>query len=221
MVKIPLFPLGLVLLPEMLLPLHIFEERYKLMVSECIAANMPFGIVWFDGQSIRSVGCTAQVAQVLHRYDDGRLDIMTRGARRFYVEKFIEEKPYMEGEVAFFDDEPEPHMDFKEAADTAFALIQELFSEGYVSENLDEASLSDLRRLSFAIAAMEGFTPAERQRFLEMTSSWERLRKSVEALSRLAERIKLTLKIQKIIGGNGQPPSGSLSTAFGETNRQG
>lgn len=221
MVKIPLFPLGLVLLPEMRLPLHIFEERYKLMISECIAANQPFGIVWFDGQSIRSVGCTARVTQVLHRYDDGRLDIMTRGARRFFVEKFVEEKPYMEGEVAFFEDEPAPAGGFKEAAEAAAGVIRELFAAGYISEDLDEATLADPKRLSFAIAALEGFTPAERQRFLEMTSSGERLRKSVEALSRLLERIQLTLTIQKIIGGNGRPPNRSLQTALGGTNENG
>ncbi len=206
MVKIPLFPLGLVLLPEMQLPLHIFEERYKLMISECIAESKAFGIVWFDGQSIRSVGCSAQVIQVMRRYDDGRLDIMTRGVRRFFVEKFIEEKPYMEAEVGYFEDEPEPFDSVKAAAETGRRAVRDLLAAGYISEDLDEAMLEDPMRLSFAIAALEGFSPAERQRFLEMTSSGERLRKSAAALTRLAERIKLTLKIREIIGGNGHPP---------------
>jgi Lon protease-like protein len=59
--RIPLFPLGLVLLPGMVLPLHIFEERYKQMISECLATNRSFGIVWFDGQAIRTMGCTARI----------------------------------------------------------------------------------------------------------------------------------------------------------------
>jgi Lon protease-like protein len=105
MKRIPLFPLGLVLLPGMALPLHIFEERYKLMISECLAAETPFGIVFFDGHSIRSVGCMARVYRVLHRYEDGRMDILTRGERRFFIHEIIEEKPYMEAQAVFFDDE--------------------------------------------------------------------------------------------------------------------
>ena len=81
--KIPLFPLGLVMLPDMLLPLHIFEDRYKQMILECTGEDKPFGIVLFDGQSIRSVGCMARITKVIKRYDDGRMDIMTRGSQRF------------------------------------------------------------------------------------------------------------------------------------------
>jgi Lon protease-like protein len=102
--RIPLFPLGLVMLPGMLLPLHIFEERYKQMISDCLAENTPFGIVWFDGQTIHPVGCTARVVQVLHRYEDGRMDILTRGEKRFYTEGMAEEKPYMEADVLFIED---------------------------------------------------------------------------------------------------------------------
>ena len=102
--RIPLFPLGLVMLPGMLLPLHIFEERYKQMISDCLAENTPFGIVWFDGQTIHPVGCTARVVQVLHRYEDGRMDILTRGEKRFYTEGMAEEKPYMEADVLYIED---------------------------------------------------------------------------------------------------------------------
>ena len=102
LIKIPLFPLGVVLLPGMRLPLHIFEERYKLMISECLADGRPFGLVYFDGDSIHAIGCTARVTEVIKRYDDGRMDIITRGERRFVVEEFIEEKTYMEGQAIFF-----------------------------------------------------------------------------------------------------------------------
>jgi Lon protease-like protein len=105
--KVPLFPLGVVLLPEMLLPLHIFEERYRLMISECLIENRPFGIVLFDGAAIRSVGCMAAIKEVTRRYDDGRMDIITQGKDRFVIHEIIEEKPYMEARVVFFDDEDE------------------------------------------------------------------------------------------------------------------
>ena len=78
---LPIFPLQLVLLPEEVLPLHIFEERYKQMIGECLTEDKPFGIVLFDSQSIRSVGCTTRIAEIIKRYDDGRMDILNRRAR--------------------------------------------------------------------------------------------------------------------------------------------
>jgi Lon protease-like protein len=211
MEKIPLFPLGLVLLPGMPLQLHIFEERYKLMMSECLSGETPFGIVQFDGKEIHSVGCMARITEVLHRYEDGRMDIMTRGGQRFFVKELFEEKPYTEARVVFFDDE-----DVVEATDAADAMaavramLKELEESGFLSDPIDAAALSDPKALSFAIAALEGFTHEERQRFVEMTSSMERLKKSVEALARIVERAQLTQQIEKIIGGNGHPPKSIL-----------
>jgi Lon protease-like protein len=72
---IPLFPLGVVLLPEMILPLHIFEERYKTMIGQCLDQDEEFGIVYFNGKKMEEVGCTARILKVLKRYDDGRMDI--------------------------------------------------------------------------------------------------------------------------------------------------
>jgi Lon protease-like protein len=211
--RIPLFPLGLVLLPDMPLPLHIFEERYKLMISECLAANRTFGIVFFDGRSIRSVGCMARIYRVLHRYDDGRMDILTRGEQRFFIQEFIEEKPFMEAQVVFFDDEPAGASESPaELFDHARDLLRELEDAGLPGEVLDRVALSNPRDLSFAIAALDGFSHDERQRFLEMTSTAERLKKSIEALGRIAERARLTLKIQKIIGDNGHPPDIALKS---------
>jgi len=213
--RIPLFPLGLVLLPDMPLPLHIFEERYKLMISECLSADKSFGIVFFDGHSIRSVGCTARVYRVLHRYDDGRMDILTRGEQRFFIKEFIEEKPYMEAQVVFFDDEAASASENPaEVLNHARVLFRQLEGTELLDEIMDRETLSNPRDLSFAIAALEGFSHDERQRFLEMTSTAERLKKSIEALGRIAERARLTLKIQKIIGGNGHPPDIALKTLF-------
>jgi Lon protease-like protein len=211
MEKIPLFPLGLVLLPGMPLQLHIFEERYKLMMSECLSGETPFGIVRFDGKAIHSVGCMARITEVLHRYEDGRMDIMTRGGQRFFVKELIEEKPYTEAQVVFFDDEDVvAAADAADAVDAVRAMLKELEESGFLFDPIDAAALSDLKALSFAIAALEGFTHEERQRFVEMTSSMERLRKSVEALARIVERIQLTQRIEKIIGGNGHPPKSIL-----------
>jgi Lon protease-like protein len=203
--RIPLFPLGLVLLPGMPLPLHIFEERYKQMIAECLGKSAPFGIVWFDGQSIRSVGCTARVVNVLHRYEDGRMDILTRGERRFFTEALVEEKPYVEADVHFIEDAEET--DDLEAFEAARALLAKLGDAGHLAEAIEAESAQEL---SFAIPALEGFTHLERQRFLEMTSSSERLQKGVKALTGILERVQVTKQVQKIIGGNGHPPKGAL-----------
>ncbi len=202
--RIPLFPLGVVILPEMILPLHIFEERYKQMIGECLAEDKPFGIVLFDSQSIRSAGCTARVTEVIKRYDDGRMDIATRGERRFVIHEVMEEKIYMEARVAFFEDAAETHdASIAETMAQARRLLKQMAA--VIARPAFEALpvLEDPARLSFGIAALEGFTPAERQQFLEMTSAHERLHKSVQALSRLLERLELNREIKRLIGGNG------------------
>lgn len=208
MTRIPLFPLGLVLLPGMSLPLHIFEERYKQMIAGCLAEDRPFGIVLFDGQTVRSAGCTARVSQVLKRYEDGRLDIMTRGEHRFVVNELMEDKPYMEARVTFFDDDDEttPAGDVSTLMTAAHNLLKNLSRDGFMPEAAGEPTPSDPASLSFFIASLEGFTHIERQQILEMTSGSERLHKCVEALTKIGERFQLTRIIEKIIGGNGQPP---------------
>jgi ATP-dependent Lon protease len=215
--RIPIFPLGLVLLPGTTLPLHIFEERYKQMIAMCLAEDRPFGIVWFDGRSIRSVGCTARVTEVLDRYEDGRMDILARGEQRFITQRIIEEKLFMEAWVTFFDDEERADAESAaEMLDTGRRLVQALAATGEPIDLPDRPDLNDPKQLSFAIAAMEGVAPAERQVFLEMTSGLERLRKSLEALAKILERVRLTHKIKKIIGGNGHPPDSSIRKLMGE-----
>jgi len=209
--QIPLFPLGLVLLPDMMLPLHIFEERYKAMVSACLVNDRPFGIVLFDGESIRSVGCMARITEVLKRYDDGRMDIMTRGGERFVIRELIEDRAYMEARIFFFDDgEDAPGDDLADVVDAAGHLLKEVAG---IDADFDVSTLdghNPPKQLSFAIAALEGFAPAERQGFLEMTSVSERLKKCVQALSRIVARNRLTREIQQMIGGNGHPPESIL-----------
>ena len=197
----------------MRLPLHIFEERYKQMIADCIREEMPFGIVLFGGSAIRSVGCMASITNVVKRYDDGRMDILTKGGERFVVQDFIDEKPYLEAQVSFFDDSPEiPTDDVQPLIAEAWNLLYEMADNDL---GIDLKNIKDSippHQLSFAIASLEGFSPAERQVFLEMTSPLERLRKSVQALNKIVARNRLTRDIQKIIGGNGHPSKRILNT---------
>ena len=102
--KIPLFPLELVLFPGMPLPLHIFEPRYREMIAECIAGNAPFGVVRAQRDGLAIVGCTAQVVRVLRRYPDGRSDILTQGIDRFEIEQLDNSRTFLQAQVDMLPD---------------------------------------------------------------------------------------------------------------------
>jgi Lon protease-like protein len=102
---IPLFPLNMVVFPRTRLPLHIFEERYKEMIGNAIRDHSEFGVVLAKEEGIVSAGCTVMVEKVLETYPDGRMDILTRGLRRFEIVELSAEKEYLQAEVSFFDDD--------------------------------------------------------------------------------------------------------------------
>src|SRR2546427_2454313 len=106
---LPLFPLQVVVFPRTQLPLHIFEERYKEMVGEAIREKSEFGVVLVKEEGILNAGCTVVVDKILKSHPDGRMDIIARGIRRFEIVMLNQEKAYLRGEVAYFDDdEPDP-----------------------------------------------------------------------------------------------------------------
>lgn len=105
--KIPLFPLDVVLFPGATLPLHIFEERYKEMVGLCLEAQSDFGVVRAQGDGLAVIGCMAHIVRVTRRYDDGRMDILCLGERRFEIESLDNSRTFLEAQVDFFDDDEE------------------------------------------------------------------------------------------------------------------
>src|SRR5438477_5758255 len=146
---IPLFPLQLVVFPRTHLPLHIFEERYKEMVANAIRDNTEFGIVLAKDEGIVNAGCTVVIEKVLQMYSDGRMDILTRGQRRFEIEALNEDKDYLQAEVSFFDDEdfePTP----EELRDQAVNNYRALSTLG-ASQRQGEPDLKD-PQLSFQLA---------------------------------------------------------------------
>jgi Lon protease-like protein len=96
---IPLFPLQVVVFPRTRLPLHVFEERYKEMIGDAIRDHSEFGVVLAKPDGIVSAGCTVMVEKVLETYPDGRMDILTRGLRRFEIVELSGEKDYLQAEV--------------------------------------------------------------------------------------------------------------------------
>ena len=198
---IPLFPLEVVLIPSMPLPLHIFEERYKLMIGECLEQKKEFGVVYQKGSEMKKIGCTARIVQVLRRFDDGRLDIMTQGVNRFVIENIYEDKPYLQARVVYFDDEREEGTDNLIAE--GIKLLEQL--DVMTGKKRDYRSLSrmDHKTISFVISYNDVFSMEEKQSFLEMTSTSERITKSMESLIIMVKKEKLSREINKIIGGNG------------------
>jgi Lon protease-like protein len=103
--KIPLFPLDVVLFPGAPLPLHIFEDRYKEMIGLCLEDQSPFGVVRAQRDGLAVIGCTARIVRVLHRYEDGRMDILCRGDQRFEIEMLENSRAFFEAQVDFFEDD--------------------------------------------------------------------------------------------------------------------
>ena len=205
-VKIPLFPLGVVLLPGTVLPLHIFEERYKIMIGECLAEDKEFGVLYFESSKMRKIGCTARIIEVLKRYDDGRMDIVTQGNRRFSLKDIFDERPYLQAEVDYFDDAAEErHEEVDELIREGVDLLGQFDSLTGKQEDYSVLLELDYKIVSFWISNSSGFTTDEKQTFLEMTSTSERLKKSVASLKKIVEQTKTALEIKRIIGGNGDP----------------
>ncbi len=104
---LPIFPLELVLMPGVPLPLHIFEPRYKEMITECLEQKKPFGVVRASSDGVADIGCTAEIMSVTKKYDDGRMDILARGVDRFEVLQVSDERSFLQAEIALVEDEPE------------------------------------------------------------------------------------------------------------------
>src|SRR3954449_11207842 len=122
----PLFPLGLVALPSELIPLHIFEERYKTMIGRVREDDSEFGIVWMADDGLREIGCACEIAEVLEELEDGRINLVARGTRPFRIEARQEELPYPAGVVEFLEDETEPvDPEALGAAHTSYAELVE------------------------------------------------------------------------------------------------
>ena len=95
----PLFPLGIVALPTESVPLHIFEDRYRAMIEECLDGESEFGIVWLSDDELKPVGCACEIESVLDREDDGRFTILVRGTRVFRLLERQDDLPYPAGVV--------------------------------------------------------------------------------------------------------------------------
>ena len=193
---LPLFPLQVVLLPGSQLPLHIFEDRYKEMIGEVLRDKLEFGVVLASEKGIVNTGCTATVDRVLKEYPDGRLDILTRGRRRFEVLLLNEERSFLRGAVEFFDDdEPEKG---KEAEPSVPDLLKNViaFSQLPVDPEATDPRLSF--RLAQEVPDLEF-----RQILLTIRSEAERMRRIADFLPGYLQRRKRVQHTKDVAGSNG------------------
>lgn len=210
LLRIPLFPLNLVHFPTALLPLHIFEERYREMIGECLELETVFGVVLVDDKGLSNVGTTSRIDQVLKRYDDGRLDILTVGLRRFFIEKVLEERAFFEAEVRFLDDRPETRGNITEATiNQSLAFLQELLgTQGQEVEMADLQAL-EIEPVSYLIASHAGFTNGEKQVLLEMTDTNERLTTELAMREEILNRTRLSQRLSQTMHSNGAMKNGA------------
>src|SRR3954466_2849512 len=172
--RFPLFPLGIVLLPSEVVPLHIFEERYKTMIGECRADDREFGIVWLSDDGLRTVGCTARVTQVLAEFDDGRTNILVTGGKPFRLLRRIDDMAYPAGEIELLEDTQGAPEDDAEAALAAEA--RERYADLVEQVTDERPSADDLEDLdAFGMGGTIEFDAGSKQELLELLSERERL----------------------------------------------
>ena len=194
---LPLFPLANVLFPEMLMPLHIFEPRYRLLVDRCMDTKTKFGVVLIHsgeetspGAIPHRVGTEAEI--VAHApLGDGRALITVRGDRRFEIEQLLsEEEPYLVGQVRYLEDPPEGSVQpLANAVADAYAdyLVGVVAATGDLRR--DVATVDELHDgspcdVSFRIAAGLAIEDDERQTLLAAATARDRLVREHEILSR-------------------------------------
>jgi Lon protease-like protein len=167
----PLFPLGIVTLPTEYVPLHIFEDRYKTMVDECLERDTEFGIVWLADDELKAVGCTVTIDRVLERMEDGRLNILCQGSRPFRLVERQDDLAYPAGTIELLEDRPE-EVD-QGAAQRAHSSYMELVAQA-ADRELDPDDVVGMN--SYEMAATVDFGLDAKQGLLDLRSENARLR---------------------------------------------
>jgi len=195
----PLFPLGIVALPSELVPLHIFEPRYRTMVGECLEAESEFGIVWLSDEGLRPIGCAVEIAEVLERMEDGRMNILVRGTRPFQVLERQEDLPYPAGEIEFLEDKEEAlDAELLQTAHDVYAQLVEQATERRPKPD----ELEPMR--AYDMAATVDFGLDAKQGLLDLRSENARLRLLTRLFRAAAKRLDFAERAQARARSNGK-----------------
>jgi Lon protease-like protein len=195
----PMFPLGMVALPTESVPLHIFEDRYRRMIEECLTAEKEFGIVWLSEEELKPVGCACEIDRVLERMEDGRLNILARGTRPFRLVERQDDLAYPAAVVEFLieqEEDPDP-----EAVAETRALYAELVDQA-TDKTLDEHELAELD--AYTMAATVDFGTDVKQELLELRSENARMRLLTLLFRAAIKRLELIERAQARARSNGK-----------------
>jgi Lon protease-like protein len=200
MTEIGLFPLGIVLVPGEQEPLHIFEERYRELIGECLDKDQEFGLVLTDDAGLRSVGTRAAVSEVLQRLPDGRMNILVEGGDRFRIVELTTGRSFQTADVEALEDLPDDDATTGEVADCLRAYQELVDAADAEAEELDLEADS----LAFHIAGRIDFAPEIKQELLESRSERERVVRLTEALSEAAKMVRIRRFARERAAGNGE-----------------
>ncbi|HEY3961830.1 MAG TPA: LON peptidase substrate-binding domain-containing protein [Gaiellaceae bacterium] len=200
MPELGLFPLPLVLMPTERLPLHIFEERYKELIAECLESDDDFGLVLATGDgAVHEVGTRAAVDEVLDMLDDGAMNVVVRGGDRFRLLELTSGRSFTTCLVEPVEDDDE----VADSVDVARAL--ELFgSIAAIAETEIELPDADTENIDFVLAARIDFGADAKQDLLATTSPRERMTKLLALLELALESTQLQKTLRERAGKNGQ-----------------
>ncbi len=197
--ELGLFPLGTVLVPGELMPLHIFEPRYKDLIADCLEHEHPFVLLYADDDGAREIGCTAVITEVLERFDDGRLNIVIEGEQVVRVVGLTRDRSYLSGRVT-------PAEDDQQGAEAAGLRAVELYQKiaELTGVEADAAVTASSGPTSYAIAARVEIPSEDKQRMLEHRTELGRLELITDILQRGLERIAEAAAIQQVAQTNGK-----------------
>jgi Lon protease-like protein len=212
--ELPLFPLPVVLFPGVPLPLHIFEPRYRQMLSDIRLDKSLFGLAYFDATSAESevppaghVGCVAEVTEV-QEFPDGRSNILTLGVIRYRIESYVERgDPYLVAQVSYFEDDEEDQeilaAPSREVAETFTRIAQAVRTINDERATLPDISDTEPQRLSFLVAAAMEIDAEIKQDLLELRSTSERLERLRAMLNIAVKGYEERARIHELAKGNG------------------
>ncbi|MGZ4385728.1 MAG: LON peptidase substrate-binding domain-containing protein [Gaiellaceae bacterium] len=206
--ELGLFPLPLVLLPGERIPLHIFEPRYRELVSECLEQERPFGVLLSEEESLREVGTEASVVEVLEQTEDGRSTILVEGGSRFRLSELTAGRSFRSGRAEPFADEREDEPE-QELVDRTMELFRRLAA--LTETDIDELLEEGIEPRAFSIAAHVELELERKQELLELRSERERMELLASLLERAALAISHMREQRQRASGNGRlgGPSGA------------
>ena len=203
MPTIPIFPLNIVVLPGEPVPLHIFEPRYKQLIADCAPLPgekqyQPFGITYSKKSKLNDIGCAVLVDEILHKYPEGELDIMTYGHHRFRLLETYREQVYLTGLVEWLV-EPVEDVD-EQTRKSVFELYQQFLEVVEVHDSTLDARSS---HLSYEIAYRVNLEKAPKLQLLETEGENARLQLLLGYLEEAVPQIEKAKEFRRIVRGNG------------------